>query len=156
MKTTMLALLAGIAFTAPAMAKPDLDTIVGVNGACSALTLAGRDTGCTSSKGLLYMHFAHGVVTLSVGADDGRMIAFVSEKDAQPSPGKYWLYLTRVRTFSKINNSVFPVAGVCKVDMADDGMHWYSVTCAAEDENQTTYSLKFRPSNEHISVSHPR
>jgi hypothetical protein len=134
--------------------QPEIDTIADIDGSCKSLKIAGHPSPCTNAKGIIYTHYRHGVVMLSVGVNDGRIMAFVAEKDAQPAPGDYWLYLARIRIGSNATQQVTGVGGTCKVSMSPDGMTWHSVICNAEDADGAKYGLSFVASKQPVHMRH--
>ncbi len=126
-----------------AAAPPDIDTLASVGGVCQAMQLAGRAVTCQKVRGIIYTHYRHGTVMLSIGLDDGRIMGFVADRDDQPRPEDYWLYLSRIRIVGRAVQKLIKVAGTCKISMSENGMTWKSVKCDAEDANGASYSLQF-------------
>jgi hypothetical protein len=133
-------ILAPLCFTSVSYAQnAQGDKVLGVKGQCEELTLAGVPSKCAGS-GLIYMHLRNGRVLFTVGIDDGRAASFIGERDSQPRPEAYYLYLSRVRIVSKGTEFSANVAGQCITLMSHDGTVWSRIDCEATDENGASYA----------------
>jgi hypothetical protein len=127
-------------------------TTAAVGGICQNVLVAGQRTTC-SSTGVIYMQLPNGRVLFTVGLADRSVMSFVGEKDSQPNPEQYWLYLSRVRISSRSTDIVAKVAGTCVVKMTTDGTLWHSINCKAEGEGTSVYQLDFIGNQKKVAVS---
>ena len=132
-----------------------ISTTVGIGGSCQQITLAGKDETC-AGHGAMNMIFPNGHVLFVVELIPDKAISFIGEKDSQPRPGVYTLYLSRVRIMTKGSSQVINVAGQCVVHMSDDGKFWHTLDCDAADEHDAHYSLKFKSDDKPVAVSHKK
>jgi hypothetical protein len=124
--------------------------VAGMKGSCGDVVLADLPVKCVS--GLLYVHTGTGNAFFTVAMEDGRQVAFVGEKDSQPCPEAYYLYLSRVRISTKGSEFVSNIAAQCVTTMTRDGSVWSKITCEATDENGSRYALNFISDGLKISV----
>jgi hypothetical protein len=144
------------AFFAPASAQQGVPTtIVGVKGTCENISLAGTPARCAPGAGVIYSVLPNGRVLITFPLADGRVASFVGEKDSQPRPEQYFLYLSRIRIVSNGTEFAAKLAGQCVVDMSRDGKIWLLVNCTATDENSEAYSFQFRGDGTPVDVKHP-
>jgi hypothetical protein len=92
---------------------------------------------------------------LSFAGFDGRVMSFIGEKDSQPRPEIYYLYLSRVRIASNGSSFVANIAGQCIVHMSRDATIWSRVDCDATDENGDAYALRFQGDGKPGTPTHP-
>jgi hypothetical protein len=142
-------------------AAEQLTTIASVGGVCEQVLVAGQPNTCVfkpgeRKSGVIYMQFPNGHVVFTVGLKDGRLLTFVGERDSQPNPEKYWLYLSRVRFGTKGTETVATVGGLCIVSMTIDGAVWHRVDCRGEGENGSIFQLNFKSDENKITVNHAR
>jgi hypothetical protein len=128
--------------------------MVGIRGTCEKVFVAGTGANCTGT-GILYSHHPNGVVLIQTQLP-GRLLAFVGEKDSQPNPREYHLYLSRARVETGGSSFVATVAGQCVIRMSEDGRIWHRVDCDATDENNRLYRLRFVSDGEPVHVSRVR
>ena len=128
--------------------KPPSPQVVGFAGTCDELTVAGTAEECVGK--LSYMNLRNGTVVLSIETKKGYMVSFVGEKDSQPRPEEYHLYISRVRMFTKATESVASAAGQCVVSMSRDGTIWSEIKCQATDADRASYDMTFRPDKKPI------
>lgn len=146
-----------VAALAPAVAgaqpsKPT--TVAGTKGQCEEVELAGQISKCKPDSGIIYMQLPNGNVLFTFALDDGRMASFVGEKDSQPRPEEYHLYLSRIRIVSTGSDFVAKIAGQCIVQMSRDGKIWSRIDCTATDENSAAYRLTFKGDGNFVDVQH--
>lgn len=141
-------------FFATGTASAQIDTMAAVHGSCEIFIVAGIQTPCPP-KGVMYSHLTNGRVLLSVALPNEQILSFVGEKDSQPRPEEYWLYLSRVRIGSRATEIVAQVAGQCIVHMTRDGTAWFRLDCDATDEQDRAYRLHFEADGRPIDVVHP-
>jgi len=141
-------------FWACGLALAQVDTKAAVHGACEIFVVAGVTTPCPP-KGVMYAHLTNGRVLISVALPSEEVLSFVGEKDSQPRPEEYWLYLSRVRIGSSASDIVAQVAGQCVVHMTPDGTAWLRLDCDATDEQNRPYRLHFEADGRPIDVAHP-
>lgn len=134
---------------APARARA---VIGAIQGRCLELTLAGKNAGCAGPMTIIYAILGNGRTMIGVPAADGRVIDFVAEKDAQPTPGSYFMYLAQVDAHSHATHATTDVGGMCHVAMSDDAMIWHDVTCQAQDSDGALYSFKFTGSGQRAKL----
>jgi hypothetical protein len=160
-QASFFALAAGLVSSPLAGASGALSTIAVIDGICEQVLVAGHPSACVfkpgeRQSGVIYMQFPNGHVMFSVGLKDGRLLSFVGEKDSQPNPEKYWLYLSRVRFGTKGTETVATVGGLCVVTMTPDGMIWHRVDCRGEGENHMIFELSFQSNEQRITVQRTR
>ena len=132
--------------------QPDIEIMLGSHGSCDELIIAGKKDSCTPDNSVLYTHLRNGRALITVGTADGRVVGFVGEKDSQPQPQVYWLYLSRIRIGSRGSEHLLDVAGQCIIRMTKDGLIWSRVDCDATDENSARYRLHFRSDGRPVDV----
>jgi len=138
-----------------ALAEPStVTTVAGIKGQCEVVSLAGIDAKCALGSGVIYSSLSNGRVLFSFALSDGRVVSFVGEKDSQPRPEEYFLYLSRVRVASKGSGFTATIAGQCKVSMSTDGKFWSLIQCDATDENSARYALRFASDGTPVDVQH--
>jgi hypothetical protein len=130
-------------------------TLVGIKGECQKISLAGNPSNCAPGGGVLYSVLQNGRALITFPLDDGRMASFVGEKDSQPNPETYYLYLSRVRILSKGTEFAANIAGLCIISMSRDGRVWSEIGCQATDENNATYEFTFQSNGAAVDVQHP-
>lgn len=118
------------------------DQVMGQNGNCKEVRVAGQPAAC-SGKGIMYMRLANGTGIYLAPLSEGRTIAFIGEKDAQPDLRRYHLYLSRIRIETRGSSQVVQVAGQCIASMPAHQPVIKRLECAAEDENRKPYKLSF-------------
>jgi len=138
----------------------NVDTVATSGGTCSNVIVANSNSGCVlgsdgTESGVIYTHIDNGTVLITVGLNSTTVLSFVGEKDSQPNPGDYVLYLSRIRLNSNETSTVANVSGTCTIRMSSDGSIWYSVVCSALGENYTRYELDFISDGRPIVVTHP-
>jgi len=82
---------------------------------------------------------------LSISAGVGPMISFVAESDSQPRPDNYTMYLARIDEITNATTAQTKVAGMCNFSMTHDGKAWTHIVCQAQDADNASYALDFRP-----------
>jgi hypothetical protein len=144
-------LIAGVAHSQ----QVDPTTIVSVKGQCEAISLAGVAAQCPPGGGVVYSVLGNGRVLLTFAIGDGRTASFVGEKDSQPRPETYYLYLSRIRIASSGSDFTSKIAGQCIVNMSRDGRIWSTIECNATDENSAVYAFRFRSDGSPVDAQHP-
>jgi len=148
------ACMIGLAFVGKAEADGFVWTLADVSGVCEKVIVNGRSDTCSQKadggSGLIYTHLPNGRVFLTLGLVGGRILSFVGEKDSQPEPTKYWLYLSRVRFGSKATETVANVGGTCIVTMSPDAATWYNVECQGSGEHGATFQIGFHPDGKRV------
>lgn len=133
--------LSGVAQSAAA-ASPT--TVLGIKGKCESVLLAGIESKCARGSGVVFMVLPNGRAIFSFALEDGRVASFVGEKDSQPRPEDYHLYLSRFRITAKGSEFVANIAGECVVSMSQDGKIWWRIDCNGTDAKNATYKLNFK------------
>jgi hypothetical protein len=126
-----------------------------MKGECVRISLAGTPAKCSPGGGVLYSVLPNGRVLITFPLDDGRVASFVGEKDSQPRPETYYLYLSRIRIASKGSDFTANIAGLCIVSMSHNGKIWSEIGCTATDENNAAYEFKFTSDGTPVDVQHP-
>ena len=127
-------------------------TIAAIQGRCLGLTLAGKDAACAGGTPIMYADLGNGRTMIGVSAADGRVIDFVADKDAQPTPGSYFMYLARVDAHTHATHATTDVGGMCHVQMSNDAMIWHRVDCQAQDSDGALYSFRFTGSGQRAKM----
>jgi hypothetical protein len=154
------ACLMGLVSVGKASADGGVWTLAGVSGVCEKVIVNGRPDTCSQKadggNGLVYMHLPNGRALLTLGLIGGRFLSFVGEKDSQPEPTKYWLYLSRVRFGSKATETIANVGGTCLVTMSPDAATWYSVECHGDGEHGAVFQVTFHPDGKRVVPQYAR
>jgi hypothetical protein len=148
-----LTLLLAILAAAPAYAEEKAS--VTVIGTCKTVIIAGKPDHCMEVPQVTYSLLDNGRAMLAFVIGDGRLVAFVSEKDAQPRPQNYYMYLSRVRIATMGSQFTANIGGQCLITLTPDKTVWPTITCNATDENGATYSLDFQSNGEPNSIKTP-
>lgn len=125
-----------------------------IPGRCQSATVNGRAVRCGANPRVVYMNLPNGITMLNVALADGRVLAFVGDRDRQPRPEEYWLYLTRVRMGTSGQSLATDVAGTCKMLTTTDGSVVHSVKCEASDLSGSKLGLDFRGDGRPVDLSH--
>ena len=91
----------------------------------------------------MYMLLKSGVSIFLAPLSEGRTIAFIGDRDAQPNLNRYHLYLRRIRVETRGSSYVTQAAGECVAEVPSRLFDVKKLNCEAEDENGQRYSLKF-------------
>ena len=144
--TMLLALLAAL----PAYAEETAS--IAVKGTCRTVIIAGKVDHCMDNPLVTYSRLENGRTVLGFVVESGRLVAFVSEKDAQLAPQTYYMYLSRVRIATQASEFVANVGGQCMITLTPDKKVWPTITCDATDENGAAYSLDFQSNGQPNSI----
>lgn len=106
-----------------------------VTGSCRTVIIAGKLDRCTNIAQVKYSLLDNGRAMLAFVVGGGRVIAFVSEKDAQPQPQTYYMYLSRVRIARLGSDFAANVGGQCLITISPDKTVWSTISCKAIDED---------------------
>ena len=77
-----------------------------IKGNCERVSLADVALQCAPGSGLIYTILSNGRALFTFQLADGRTASFVGEKDSQPRPEEYYLYLSRIRIVSNGSESL--------------------------------------------------
>ncbi len=168
MRTIMLcALLAGglLPPKAPAMAQttqpvpqraapgqPLPRLVIGAPGRCE-MTVNKDPRPCSS--GLVYVQHQSGSILLSVQSGRDVTIGFQAERDEQPRPEEYTLFLSRMHTSVSGRSAAKEVTGTCRISMSTDGQVWQRATCQATDRSGLVTVMTFTGNGQPVSAARP-
>ena len=141
-----LTLLLALFAAAPVCAEETANIVV--KGTCRTVVVAGKPDHCPDIPQVTYSRLDNGRALLGFMIGGGRLLAFVSEKDAQPAPATYYMYLSRVRIATLSSEFTPNIGGQCLITVTPDEKVWPSITCNATDENGAAYSLDFQSNGE--------
>jgi hypothetical protein len=126
--------------------------IVLASGHCESAQVASRPVACGSPNKVIYTMLSNGIVLFNVALADGRLYGFVGERDAQPKPELYVLYLRRVRLNRGEEGTRVDVSGTCRLDVSTDGKLFHHLVCDATDAQGGKYLLDFRGDGQPVEV----
>ena len=130
-------------------------TITIVGGSCQSVEVASQQVACGSPSSVVYSALPNGIVLFNVPLADGRVCGFVGDRDSQPKPEVYVLYLKRVRLArGSEGGTPIDVSGTCTVDVSTDGTLVHRILCDATDGQGGKYRLDFRGDGRPVEVKH--
>jgi hypothetical protein len=130
--------------------------IVKIPGSCVVAQLAGNSVTCATNTGVIFVVLSNGVAMFNIPLADDRVLAFVGERDAQPAPGEYALYLQRVRLgLNAQESAATDVTGTCKMSMTPDGSMVHRIVCNASDISGRQFLLDFRGNDQPVEMITP-
>lgn len=129
-------------------------TMTIISGRCQSAMVNGRAVRCGDNPKVVFSNLPNGISMLNVALADGRVLAFVGDRDRQPRPEEYWLYLTRVRMGTAGQSLATDVAGTCKMLLTTDGSVVHSIKCEASDLSGSKLGLDFRGDGRPVDVTH--
>src|SRR6185503_2091291 len=95
MRRLAIAIVAGQLIVAGARANDMTMMIAG--GQCLAAQVASQSIACGPPPKIVYVALPNGIIIFNVGLADGRVYGFVGDRDFQPKPESYELFLKRIR-----------------------------------------------------------
>ena len=126
-----------------------------ITGACAKVQISSRTALCTDPAKLLYSASPNGIVMFTIILKNNVVVSFVGDRDSQPSPENYTLYLSRVRVAnSPAAPSVVNVAGKCDANISKDATIFYGLVCKASSMRGDSYLLSFRGDGKPVAPSH--
>ena len=143
-----------VGMSGPALAQ-DVDTLVTIKGSCVSVDVPNTNATCAAITGVLFTHLRNGRALITFALGNGHAGSFIGEKDSQPKPELYYLYLSRFRIATGGSDFVTKVGGQCIIHMSRDGSDWSRIDCDARDENDAPFGLQFASNGSPVTVNHP-
>lgn len=147
-------LIGAVSMSGPVLAQ-DVDTLVTIKGSCVSVDVPNTNAMCAAIPGVLFTHLRNGRALITFALDNGHAGSFIGEKDSQPKPELYYLYLSRFRIATGGSDFVTKIGGQCVIHMSRDGSDWSQIDCDARDENDAPFVLHFVSNNSPVTVNHP-
>jgi hypothetical protein len=131
-----------------------LETTV-ISGSCLIVQMASKSTTCATPATVVYMSLPNGVIVFNVPLSDNSVPAFVGDRDSQPKPEEYVLYLKRVRiAHGSEQETPVSVTGTCKMNVSTDGTIVHRIICDATDNQGRKFLLDFRGDGQPVQTRH--
>ena len=109
----------------------------------------------TCSSGLVYVQHQSGSILLSVQSGPDVTIGFQADRDEQPKPEEYILYLSRMHTSVSGRSAAKEVTGTCRIAMSTDGQTWHRATCTATDRSGLVTVVNYVGNGQPVTAARP-
>jgi hypothetical protein len=128
-------------------------TMTTIGGDCRIIQIASRSAACAAPAMAVYTRLPNDTIAINVPLADERVLGFVGDRDAQPKPEQYVLYVKRVRIAKGAEQGTpVEVTGTCKMEISTDGSLVHRITCDATDQQGGKYLLDFFGNNQPVQV----
>jgi hypothetical protein len=127
--------------------------VVSISGACQRVELFSKPAQCALGSPAIYMALPNGIVMFQFSLDDQSAVAFAGDRDSQPEPEEYTLYVKRVRISRSVQGGpATDVDGTCKMTVSTGGSMVHQIICSAADQRGGRFLLEFRSDGQPVKI----